>query len=312
MTAESAARVALIGVPLDAGASQRGCVMGPAAYRVAGIGAALAGLGLEVVDRGDLTAAPADVPPDPRVKNPAEIAGWTRTLRAEAEAVLASGAVPVWLGGDHSLSMGTVAGAAAHAARAGRPLFVLWLDAHSDINTPASSPSGNLHGCPVAFFCGLDGFEAILGASLATPVEPARLCMFGIRSVDRGEHEALIARGIRVEDMRRIDETGVVRLLAPFLEEVAAAGGMLHVSLDVDFLDPAIAPGVGTTVQGGASFREAHLVMELLHESQLVTSLDLVELNPFLDMAGQTARLMVDLTASLFGRKVMDRMTRAR
>ena len=305
--------VSLVGAGCEAGAGRRGCAMGPAAYRVAGLAEAIAGLGHPGGWTGRSGAARrVSHAADPRVANLAAVAGWTRAIMAETEGVLAAGRMPVLLGGDHSLSMGSVAGAAAHAAAAGRALFVLWLDAHSDINTPATTPSGNLHGCPVAFFLGLEGFEAILGGPLAAPVDPAHLCMMGIRSVDRGEHDALIARGIRVEDMRRIDEHGIERLLRPFLEDVAAARGMLHVSLDVDFLDPAIAPAVGTTVPGGATFREAHLVMELLHESGLVTSLDLAELNPFLDMAGQTARLMVDLAASLFGRKVMDRLTRSR
>jgi len=312
MTRPPGRDVALIGVPHDAGASQRGCIMGPASYRVAGLVEAVSGLDLSVTDTGDLRAPVLDIPDDPRVRNLAPVASWARTVKAATELALAERRTPVLMGGDHSLSLGSVAGAAAHAARAGRPQFVLWLDAHADFNTPDSSPSGNLHGCPVAFFCGLPGFEAILDGPLQTPVDPANVCMLGIRSVDRGEHDALIARGLRVEDMRRVDEHGIERLLRPFLDVVAKADGLLHVSLDVDFLDPGIAPAVGTTVPGGATFREAHLVMEMLHESGLVTSLDLVELNPFLDMAGQTARLMVDLAASLFGRKVMDRETRAR
>jgi arginase len=302
-------RIALIGVPMDAGASQRGCCMGPAAYRVAGLAAELAALGHAVEDRGDLVPEFADPPPDGRVTNLAAVAGWTRAIRKAVSGGFEDGRLPVLMGGDHSLAMGSVSAAAARAEAGGRPLFVLWLDAHSDINTPGSTPSGNLHGCPVAFFLGLEGFDGILGAPVSPVVAPERVCMLGIRSVDRGEHDALIARGIRVEDMRRIDEHGIERLLRPFLEDVAAAGGMLHVSLDVDFLDPGIAPAVGTTVPGGATYREAHLAMEMVHESGLVTSLDLVELNPFLDMAGRTARLMVDLTGSLFGRRVMDRET---
>ncbi|MEO0621292.1 MAG: arginase [Pseudomonadota bacterium] len=304
--------VSLIGVPLEAGASQRGTVMGPAALRTAGLTEALTALGHDVGDQGDLAAAPVVGLGSAAVSRLPEIAGWTRVVKAATEGVLAEGRMPILLGGDHSLSAGSVTAAAAHAARLGRPLFVLWLDAHTDFNTFETTPSGNLHGVPAAFFCGLPGFDAFLGAPLATPVPPEQVCMLGIRSVDADEHALVVRHGLEVHDMRAIDERGISAALAPFLARVAAANGLLHVSLDVDFLDPEIAPAVGTTVPGGATFREAHLSMEMLWESGLVTSLDLVELNPFLDEAGRTARLLVDLTASLFGRRVMDRPTRSR
>ena len=213
---------------------------------------------------------------------------------------------------DHptDMALGTVAGAAAHAARVNRPLFLLWLDAHSDFHTPLTTTTGNLHGTPVAYIAGRDGFDAF--PPFPAPVPAERICLYGIRSVDRAEHAALLDHDIAINDMRVLDERGIVAPLREFLETAAAANGMLHVSLDVDFLDPSIAPAVGTTVPGGTTFREAHLVMELLHESGLVTSLDLVELNPFLDDRGMTARLMVDLVASLMGRKVFDRPTRAK
>jgi len=216
---------------------------------------------------------------------------------------------PIIMGGDHSLALGSVAGAAAHAAAKGKPLFLLWLDAHSDFHTPMTTTSGNLHGTPVAYFTGRDGFDAF-GPFPAT-IPPENICLFGIRSVDPAEHAALLQHDLEINDMRVLDEHGIVKPLRDFLDKVVAAGGMLHVSLDVDFLDPSIAPAVGTTVPGGTTIREAHLVMELLHESGLVTSLDLVELNPFLDERGRTARLMVDLVASLMGRKVFDRPTRS-
>jgi arginase len=185
---------------------------------------------------------------------------------------------------------------------------VLWLDAHSDFHTPATSSSGNYHGMPVAYLAGREGFAAM--PPFPAPIPDGNICLFGIRSVDEGEAQALQRRGIQVNDMRVLDERGVIAPLREFLQKVEHAKGLLHVSLDVDFLDPAIAPGVGTTVPGGATYREAHLVMEFLHESKLVTSLDLAELNPFLDERGRTARLMVDLVASLMGRKVFDRPTR--
>ena len=299
----------LIGAPVDSGQRRPGCLMGPAAYRVAGLGAALADLGHRVIDQGDLPLP--EVPPrahDNRaVHHLAETMAWTEALARAAEGAMAEG-MPIFMGGDHSLSLGSLSGVAAHAAGQGRPLFVLWLDAHSDFHTPATTESGNLHGTPMAYAAGLpfDPFPPF-----PAPVPPGQICLFGIRSVDRAERAALAARGVLTQDMRSLDEQGIVTPLRAFLDQVAAAGGMLHVSLDVDFLDPAIAPAVGTTVPGGISFREAHLVMELLHDSGLVTSLDLVELNPFLDERGRTAHLMVDLVASLMGKTVLDRPTRS-
>jgi arginase len=305
-------RCALIGAPVDSGQRRPGCLMGPAAYRVAGLAAAIRSLGHTVEDWGDLALPPLRPAacPNPAMHALAETVGWTEVLAGRVQDALAEGALPVVMGGDHSLALGSVAGAAAQAARAGRPLFLLWLDAHSDFHTPLTSTSGNLHGTPVAYAAGRPGFDAF--PPFPAPVPAERICLFGIRSVDPAEHAALLAQGITPVDMRTLDEAGVVAPLRAFLTQVREAGGDLHVSLDVDFLDPAIAPGVGTTVPGGTTFREAHLVMELLHESGLVTSLDLVELNPFLDDRGMTAKLMVDLVGSLMGRKVFDRPTRSK
>ena len=206
--------------------------------------------------------------------------------------------------------MGSVSGVARHAAEAKRPLFVLWLDAHSDFNTPATSPSGNMHGMPVAFFCGEQGFDGILPAD--RPLVPSKnVFQLGIRSIDPAERDAISRRGVNVFDMRTVDERGAAAIMRDVIRTVSDANGLLHVSLDVDFLDPDVAPGVGTTVPGGATVREAHLVMEMLCDSGLVTSLDLVELNPFLDDRGKSARVMVELTASLFGRRIFDRPTQA-
>jgi len=313
MTADQMRNIAIFGAPVESGASQRGPMIGPTAFRIAGLAEAFARLGHHVEDRGDLAPLPVTGlnAPNPKLRNFMETAGWTRRIMPFSLDLLDRGLLPVCLGGDHSLALGTVPAAAAYAQSCARPLFVLWLDAHPDFHTFETTISGNMHGVPVAYFCGLPGFDALLGHALESTVPPANVCMLGIRSVDPPEHDLLKRQAVRVHDMREIDEHGVVRLLSPFLKEVEAAGGMLHVSLDVDFLDPEIAPGVGTTVPGGATFREAHLVMEMVHESGLMTSLDLVELNPFLDERGRTARLMVDLAASLFGRKVMDRLTRS-
>lgn len=305
------ARTTLIGAPIDAGQRRAGCVMGPAAYRVAGIAAAIAELGHSVEDLGDL--APFDqrpaTCPNPAVHSLPELVGWTEALSEAVCKALGEGQLPIVLGGDHSLALGSVAGAAEFARAEDRPLFLLWLDAHSDFHTPLTTTSGNLHGTPVAYIAGRDGFDAF--PPFPRPILAERICLYGIRSVDPAEHAALLTHDIAINDMRVLDERGIVAPLREFLERVRDAQGMLHVSLDVDFLDPAIAPAVGTTVPGGATFREAHLVMELLHESGLVTSLDLVELNPFLDDRGRTAKLMVDLVGSLMGRKVFDRPTRS-
>jgi arginase len=302
-------RIILIGAPVDSGKRRPGCLMGPDAYRTAGLAQALRDLGHQVEDMGNLS--PASHAPDDaggRLHAPNETIGWThRLVRVGAEA--AARGIPVFLGGDHSLSLGSVAGVARHAASQGRPQFVLWLDAHSDYHTPETTLSGNLHGTPVAYVTGRPGFGGF--PELTAPVPQENVCMIGLRSVDAGERAALAQTAIRRHDMREIDETGIGAPLTAFLETVATAGGALHVSLDVDFLDPAIAPGVGTTVPGGATIREGHLVMEMLHDSGLVTSMDLVELNPFLDDRGRTAQVMVDLCASAMGRRVFDRPTRA-
>jgi len=302
----------LIGAPVDTGQQRPGCLMGPAAYRVAGLAREIAAEGHGVQDWGDL-ALPDLQPvtcPNPAVHSLAETLGWTQVLRDRVDDALSEGGFPIIMGGDHSLALGSVAGAAAFAARQGRPLFLLWLDAHSDFHTPMTTTTGNLHGTPLAYIAGRDGFDAF--PPFPAPVPAQRICMFGIRSVDPAEQAAMLVHDIQVNDMRVIDERGLVAPLREFLDLVRSEGGMLHVSLDVDFLDPSIAPAVGTTVPGGTTFREAHLVMELLHESALVTSLDLVELNPFLDDRGMTARLMVDLVGSLMGKKVFDRPTRSK
>jgi len=300
----------LVGAPVDSGQSNPGCMMGPASYRVAGLASTLEELGCTVDDNGDVAPRPPEAAnsPNPAVHSLPETIAWTNALAKAAQEAMAAG-FPIFLGGDHSLSLGTVAGVAIHAKQQQRPLFVLWLDAHSDFHTPMTTRSGNLHGTPMAYIAGLDEFDAF--PPFPAPVPAERICLFGIRSVDADERKALHKHGLTPVDMRELDERGFVAPLKGFLDQVRAANGLLHVSLDVDFLDPAIAPAVGTTVPGGATFREAHLVMEMLHESRLVSSLDLVELNPFLDERGRTARLMVDLTASLMGRKVFDRVTRS-
>ncbi len=284
--------------------------MGPDAYRVAGIADAITDLGHTVHDLGNLSPAPvADMDhANPNLFKLAENIGWCETLQKAALDNAPKG-MPVFLGGDHALAMGTVSGMAEHAAKLGKPFFVLWLDAHTDIHTLDSTDSGNIHGTPTGYYIGREGFDMF--PEVKAPVPTENICMIGLRSVDPAEHAALADMNVDLADMRRIDEGGIRAPLAIFLEKVEAAGGILHVSLDVDFLDPSVAPAVGTTVPGGATDREAHLVMEMLSDSGVVGSLDLVELNPFLDDRGKTANLMVDLVASLLGRRVFDRPTRS-
>jgi len=299
----------LVGAPVDSGKRRTGCLMGPDAYRTAGLAEALRDLGHKVEDIGNLE--PASYTPDTsdsRLHAPNQTIGWTHRLIRVAEQSMQRG-TPIFLGGDHSLSLGTVAGVANYAATQGRPQFVLWLDAHSDFHTPETTASGNLHGTPLGYVTGRPGFGGF--PAITNPVPQDNICIIGLRSVDGPERAALQDTAIHRHDMREIDETGIARPLAAFLERVVAADAMLHVSLDVDFLDPSIAPAVGTTVPGGATIREGHLVMEMLHDSERMTSLDLVELNPFLDERGRTAQVMVDLAASAMGRRVFDRPTRA-
>jgi arginase len=305
-------RIAVLGAPIDIGASSRGTLMGPAALRTAGLLTLFESLGLDVTDHGDLGIADmadlTDVAPA-KAKHYRDIQRWSRALARRSYALARTGAIPVFLGGDHSLSMGSINGVARHWQEAGRELFVLWLDAHADYNTPATTLSANMHGMSAAFLCGEPGLDGLLGDEPRACLDPERLKLFGVRSIDRLEKDLLRARQISIADMRAIDEFGVGVLMRRIIDKVRARGGVLHVSFDVDFLDPDLAPGVGTTVPGGATYREAHLVMELLHDSGLVRSLDIVELNPFLDERGRTARVAVELIGSLFGQQITDRPT---
>jgi arginase len=309
---DAAKKIAVLGAPIEIGASQRGTLMGPAALRTAGLLTLLEGLGFAVEDHGDLSVAGIDAlddnPPD-NAKHYREIQRWIRTISARAYDLARSGAIPVFLGGDHSLSMGSANGVARHCRETGRELFVMWLDAHADYNTPATTITGNMHGMSAAFLCGEEGLDGLLGDEPRAPIDSSRLELFGTRSIDKLEKDLLRHRGVSVADMRKIDEFGVSVMIRRVIDKVKARDGVLHLSFDVDFLDPDVAPGVGTTVPGGATYREAHLVMELLHDSGLVRSLDIVELNPFLDERGRTARNAVELIGSLFGQQITDRPT---
>ena len=304
--------IAVLGAPIDIGASQRGTLMGPAALRTAGLLGVLEGLGFDVQDHGDLSISealePSDAPPD-KATNYREIQCWSRALSRNAYKMAQSGAIAIFLGGDHTVSMGSINGIARHWQEVGREVFVIWLDAHADYNTPATTMTGNMHGMSAAFLCGEPGLDGLLGEEPRVSIDPDRLELCGVRSIDKLERNLLRDRRISVADMRQIDEFGVGVLVRRIIDKVKARDGVLHVSFDVDFLDPHLAPGVGTTVPGGATYREAHLVMEMLHDSGLVRSADIVELNPFLDERGRTARTSVELIGSLFGQQITDRPT---
>ena len=301
------AHLSFLGVPLHQGADQYGTIMGPDALRAAGLMHNLSALGHSICDLGDIAQ-----PPRPRLDHPRNhvvqklgaVQAWIEAIRGRVEAI-APQDVPIFAGGDHALSAGTISAMSQRAQAARRPLFVLWLDAHPDFHTLETTSTGNLHGTPMAYLTGEPGFEDGF-PPMDHPVPCDHVMMVGLRSVDPAERARLAARRLNLCDMRRMDEEGIVRPLRDFLDRVSAANGMLHVSLDLDFLDPDIAPGVGTPVPGGATLREAHLIMELVHESALLSSLDLVELNPFHDHAGQSARVLVDLTASLLGRRILN------
>lgn len=296
-------KIALLGTPVEKGAGKLGCSMGSVALRIAGIEQDLKALNIDVEDKGDIRfAKKIDVDLPGNAKFASYITGWTRALEQKSYELHKDGYVPVFMGGDHSLAMGSVSGAARYAREQGKALYVLWVDAHTDFNTPLTSPSGNMHGMPVAFFCGEDGFEGILPKDRAI-VDPRNVYMVGIRSIDAEEKALIASKGVHIYDMRSVDENRIAPIMKDIIAKVKAEGAMLHVSFDADAVDPIHAPGVGTPVNGGLTHREAHLILEMLYDSGCVTSFDVVELNPYLDMAGKTARLLVDLVGSLFGKK---------
>lgn len=297
----------LIGAPTDIGAGHRGASMGPEALRVAGIAEALSARGLEVVDRGNLSGPhnPWQAPVDGH-RHLEEVATWNRAVMTAVSAELALGRLPIVLGGDHCLAIGSIAAVARHCRETGKTLRVLWLDAHADFNTSTLTPSGNIHGMPVACLCG-HGPKALTEIAGPAPVvHPGVFRQIGIRSVDQGEKRLVREVGLDIYDMRYIDEHGMRRAMAEALADMDD-NTHLHVSFDVDFLDPTIAPGVGTTVKGGPNYREAQLVMELIADTGRLASLDIAELNPAFDEKNQTALLAVDLVESLFGKSTLMR-----
>jgi arginase len=297
--------IALIGVPTDIGAGARGASMGPEAMRVANLAAKLGKMGLTVVDRGNL-AGPLNpwLPPEHGYRHLPEVTAWNVATHAAVYRELAAGNLPIMLGGDHCLGIGSISAVAKHCRATGKQLRVLWLDAHTDFNTADKTPSGNIHGMPVACLCG-NGPQELTGIGGHTPaITPDVVRYIGIRSVDEGEKRLVREARMTVYDMRRIDEIGMHGVMAEALAGVDE-NTHLHVSFDVDFLDPPIAPGVGTTVRGGPTYREAQLCMEMIADTGRLRSLDLVELNPAFDKHNATAKVAVDLVESMFGKSTL-------
>jgi len=304
--------IALIGAPTDIGAGARGASMGPEALRVAGLQTVLENHGLRVSDLGNLSG-PANPwrPPVQGYRHLAEVRNWNTTLHTAVHQALQAGQLPIVLGGDHCLGMGSISAVARHCREAGKQLRVLWLDAHADFNTAELTPSGNIHGMPVACLCG-HGPAELTGIGGHTPaITPDVVRQIGIRSVDPGEKRLVHAVGLEVFDMRYIDEMGMRHTMEQALMGLDD-NTHLHVSFDVDFLDPEIAPGVGTTVPGGPTYREAQLCMEMIADTGRLGSLDVMELNPALDVRNRTAELAVDLIESLFGKSTLMRKTAPR
>lgn len=299
--------VSLIGAPTDIGAGHLGARLGPEALRIAGLHEALVGRGIDVVDRGNLDG-PRNPwqPPVEGYRHLPEVIAWNRAVMDAVLAELRGGRVPILLGGDHSLGLGSITAVARHCRDTGKQLRVLWLDAHADFNTSEVTPSGNVHGMPVACLCGLGPHELTHLGGAAPAMRADQIRQIGIRSVDEGEKRLVQSHGLDVYDMRYIDEVGMKRAMEEALHGVDE-DTHLHVSFDVDFLDPGIAPGVGTTVPGGPNYREAQLVMEMIADSGRMASLDIMELNPVLDTRNQTALLAVDLVESLFGKSTLMR-----
>jgi arginase len=300
-------RISLIGAPTDIGAGTRGASMGPEALRVAGIAPVLSRHGLEVIDLGNLSG-PSNpwLAPVNGYRHLAEVVEWNQTVHDAMYAELQRGRLPILLGGDHCLGVGSISAVARHCRATGQKLRVLWLDAHADFNTNVLTPSGNIHGMPVACLCGQGPQELIEIGGTVPALNAKAIRQIGIRSVDEGEKRLVHEADLDVFDMRYIDEMGMRHTMELALATMDA-NTHLHVSFDVDFLDPEIAPGVGTTVRGGPTYREAQLCMEMIADTGRLASLDVMELNPALDVRNRTAELAVDLLESLFGKSTLMR-----
>ena len=297
----------LIGVSLDLGGNRRGVDMGPSAFRIAGLAERLTTLGVTVVDEGDVVAPISEVKSfgDPKKKYIREIARVCERLYKTSLGVLEGNGFPLVLGGDHSLAAGSVAATAEFARRESKPLGLIWVDAHGDMNTPASSGSGNVHGMPLAALLGSEPAELARIGGVAPKVAPEHTVLIGIRNLDAREKEIVRASGVNVFTMKDIDRSGIASVVEQALTLAGTGTAGVHVSFDLDVCDPSIAPGVGTPVKGGLDYREAHMVMEMLADSGLLRALDLVEVNPILDDRNTTAVLGAELAMSALGQKII-------
>lgn len=297
----------LIGVPLDLGGNRRGVDMGPSAIRIATLAEQLGGLGVAVVDKGDIPTPLPETkgPGDPRKRYVKEIARVCQRLFQTSLASLHEGALPIVLGGDHSLGAGSVAATAAWLATRQQSLGVVWVDAHADINSPATSPSGNVHGMPLAALLGGEPTELARIGGDGPSIRPEHTVLVGIRNLDDREKEIVKASGVRAFTMKDIDRLGIAEVMDRALAAASTGTGGVHVSFDLDVCDPSIAPGVGTPVKGGLDYREAHFVMEAVAESGRLVALDLVEVNPALDLRNATAELATELALSAFGKRIL-------
>jgi arginase len=301
------APIHIIGVPLDLGGNRRGVDMGPSAFRIAGLGEKIAALGRTILDKGDLPTAIPETQQhgDPAKKFIREIARVCDKVHQTALASLEEGAIPIVLGGDHSLAAGSVAASAAYARHKGLPIGLLWIDAHGDMNTPASTPSGNVHGMALAALLGPEPSELSRIGGFSPTVLPQHTALVGVRNLDEREKDLVRNSGVHVFTMKDIDRFGVASVAGQAIQAVSAGTAGIHVSLDLDVCDPSIAPGVGTPVNGGLNYREAHLLMELIAESGRLAALDLVEVNPTLDLRNATAVLGTELALSALGMKIL-------
>jgi arginase len=297
----------IIGVSLDLGGNRRGVDMGPSAFRIAGLAERLTGLGITVVDHGDLVAPIPEIKSegDPRKKYIREITRVCEKLYKTSLAALESGGLPLVLGGDHSLAAGSVAASADFMRRENKPIGLIWVDAHADMNTPTSSGSGNVHGMPLAALLGPEPAELSRIGGFSPKVVPEHTVLIGIRNLDEREKEIVRASRVNVFTMKDIDRSGIASVVEQALAMAGRDTGGIHVSFDLDVCDPSIAPGVGTPVKGGLDYREAHMVMEVIADSGLLRSLDLVEVNPILDDRNTTAVLGTELAASALGQKII-------
>jgi arginase len=301
------AAIHLIGVPLDLGGGRRGVDMGPSAVRIAGIAERLTALGHHVQDRGDIVTPTPETREagDPKKRYVHDIAEVCEALYAHVLDSHSVGAFPIVIGGDHSLGAGSVAASATHAKRQGRPLGLIWVDAHADMNTPATTLSGNVHGMPLAALLGEDPRELALIGGYEPKVAAAHTVLVGLRNLDDREKEEVRASGVHVFTMKDIDRQGAAAVIEQAIGIAGQATAGIHVSFDLDVCDPTIAPGVGTPVRGGLNYREAHMAMEILADARTVIALDLVEVNPVLDHQNMTAVLAAELAASALGLKIL-------